>query len=96
MKYSETETIRILEKSELSVEERVIANIFNFIRVIHLNQLDFITTSFDTEYFGDLPMTFKKKSGQVIGMITANINNDVRKYVFTETGYEMLDEISSL
>jgi len=58
--------------------------------------MDFIESSFDSEFFGALPMTFQKKTGQVMGLITATINGEVRKYVFNDKGYEKLDDILEL
>ena len=68
MRYSELEVKRLLKMSELSLEDQVKVNILNFIRTIHLNQQDFISSSFDSQFFGDLPMTFRKKEGQVMGV----------------------------
>ena len=36
---------------------------------IHLNELDFIESSFGAEFFGELPMSFQKNPGQVMGLI---------------------------
>lgn len=41
-------------------------------------------------------MTFKKNPGQVMGLITATINGEVRKYVFNDKGYESLDDLIKL
>lgn len=80
----------------LSHKEQIKFNILNFIKMIHLNELNFIETSFGSEFFGELPMTFKKKRGQVMGLITATINGEVRKYVFNDKGYEPLDDLLDL
>ena len=49
MRYSELEVKRLLKMSEeLSLEDQVKVNILNFIRTIHLNQQDFIASSFDS------------------------------------------------
>ena len=96
MKYSENEVKKMLKMGHLSLEDAIKFNILNFIRTIHLNELDFIESSFDSEFFGDLPMTFQKKPSQVIGLITATINGEVRKYVFNDKGYEKLDDILEL
>ncbi|NBG89520.1 hypothetical protein [Isachenkonia alkalipeptolytica] len=96
MKYSEIEVKNMLKVGELSLEEQVKFNILNFIRVMHLNQQDFIESSFATEFFGELPMTFRKYPGQVVGLITATINGEVQKFVFTDQGYEPLEEILKL
>jgi len=93
VKYSETEVIHLLETKGLILEDQVKANILNFIRTIHLNKQPFIHSAFDTEYFGQLPMTFKKESGQVIGLVTATINDCVHQYVFNDQGYEALSDL---
>ena len=82
--------------NDFSLEEQINLNILNFINTIHLNKLDFIETTFDSEYFGELPMTFKKDSGQVMGLITATINGDVRKYIFNDKGFEALEDLLKL
>ena len=96
LKYSEIEVKIMLKAGDLSLEEQMKFNILNFIRTIHLNELDFIESSFGTEFFGELPMTFHKNAGQVMGLITATINGEVRKYVFNDKGYEPLEELIKL
>jgi len=96
LKYSELRVKKMLKAGDLSLEEQVKFNILNFIRTIHLNELDFIKSSFGTEFFGELPMTFKKNPGQVMGLITATINGEVRKYVFDDKGYEPLEDLLDL
>ncbi|HPF17794.1 MAG TPA: hypothetical protein P5107_12735 [Thermotogota bacterium] len=96
MKYSKIVVKKMLKTANLSPEEKIQFNILNFIRTIHLNGLDFIESSFGSEYFGELPMTFQKKPGQVMGLITATINGEVRKYVFNDKGYEKLDDLLEL
>jgi hypothetical protein len=101
LKYSELAVKKMLKAGDLSLEEQIKFNILNFIRTIHLNELDFIESSFGTEFFGteffgELPMTFQKNPGQVMGLITATINGEVRKYVFNDKGYEPLDDLLQL
>ena len=96
MKYSEIAVKKMLKAGDLSLEEQIKFNILNFIRTIHLNELDFIESSFGSEFFGELPMTFKKNPGQVFGLITATINGEVRKYVFNDKGYEPLEDLLDL
>ena len=96
LKYSEIEVKKMLKAGDLSLEEQIKFNILNFIRTIHLNELDFIESSFGSEFFGELPMTFRKEPGQVMGMITATIDGEVRKYVFNDKGYEPLKDILNL
>ena len=96
VKYSEIVAKKMLKAGDLSLEEQIKFNILNFIKTIHLNELDFIESSFGTEFFGELPMTFKKNSGQVMGLITATINGEVRNYVFNDKGYEPLEDLLKL
>ena len=96
MKYSETETNKLLESEHLNLDDQIKTNILNFIRVIHLNNQDFMASKYKTEYFGDLPMTFQRQEGQVIGLITATVKGEVRKYVFNENGYESLSGLLEL
>lgn len=87
---------KLLKVGNLSLEDQVKVNILNFIRTIYLNEQDFIDSAYGTEFFGDLPMTFKKRSGQVMGLITATVNGDVRKYIFNDQGYEELENLLEL
>lgn len=41
-------------------------------------------------------MTFRKNEGQVMGLITATVNGEVRKYIFNYQGYELLDDLMGL
>lgn len=85
-----------IRRLELTVEEEIDLNIINFIHAIHLNGQDFIESEYGSAFFGELPMTFKKKSGQVVGMITATVDGEMKRYVFNENGYENLDELMML
>jgi hypothetical protein len=96
MKYSEIEVKRMLKAGDLSLEDQIKFNILNFIRTIYLNEQDFIKSSYGTEFYSELPMTFRKTPGQVMGLITATINGEVRKYVFNDKGYEPLEDLLSL
>jgi hypothetical protein len=96
LKYSEIEVKKLLKTGVLSLEDEIKFNILNFIKTIHLNELDFIESSFDSEFFGELPMTIQKKPSQVMGLITATINGEIRKYVFNDKGYEKFDDILEL
>jgi hypothetical protein len=96
LKYSEIEVKKMLKAGDLSLEEQIKFNILNFIRTIHLNKLDFIESSFGSEFFGELPMTFQKNPGQVMGLITATINGEVQMYVFNDKGYEPLEDLIKL
>lgn len=96
MKYSELELKKMIKAGDLSIEDQIKFNILNFIRSIHLNKQDFVQESYGTEFYGELPMTFRKKAGQVIGLITVKIEGDERIYIFNDRGYELLDDLLKL
>ncbi len=96
MKYSELELKRMSKDGDLSIEDKIKFNIFNFIRTIHLNKQDFIQEFYGSEFYGELPMTFRKKPGQVMGLITVKTGDDERTYVFNDRGYELLDDLLEL
>ena len=96
MQFSELDLKKSLKKAEFDIEERIKFDILNFIHCIYLNKENFINSSYGSEYFGDLPMTFKKNAGQVFGVITVKINNEERIYVFNDRGYECLDDLMKL
>lgn len=98
MRYSTSVINNLWKIEDKSLEETIQLDILNFIRTIHSNKHDFIDESYDTEFFGDIGMTFKKKSGQVMGVITVNIESEDRKltYIFNERGYELLDDLLEL
>jgi hypothetical protein len=96
MEYSEIEVNRLLDTDNLSTEDLIKVNILNFIRIIHINKQNFIESSYRTEFFGELPMTFQKNAGQVIGLITATVNAEVRSFVFNDKGYEPLKDLLKL
>lgn len=72
MKYSELELKKMIKRGIDSIEDEIKFNILNFISTIHHNKQDFIESSYNSEYFGDLGMTFKKKPGQIFGVINVN------------------------
>lgn len=72
------------------------ANILNFIRTIHLNEQNFIESSFGSKFFGETPMTIQKHAGQVVGLITATVDGKLRKYIFNDHGYEELEDVLTL
>ena len=98
MKFLTSEINKLWKIEDKTLEETIQLDILNFIRTIHSNGHDFIDGSYDTEFFGDLGMSFKKKSGQVMGLITVNIKSEDRKliYIFNEIGYELLDDLLEL
>lgn len=96
MMYSKSALKKMVVAKDLNIEEQIQFNILNFIHMIHLNKQDFIQESFGSEYFGELPMTFKKKAGQVVGIITVKIKGEERKYIFNDQGYEALHSLLEL
>lgn len=96
MQYSEIELKKMTKLENMDIEEQIKFNILNFIRTIHLNKQDFIQESYNTKFFGDLPMTFKKKGGQVMGLITVSIKNEEQIYIFNDHGYEPMDDLLEL
>ena len=96
MKYSELELKKMRKTGDLSTEDKIKFNILNFIHTIHLNKQDFIQESYGSEYFGDLPMTFKKNAGQVIGLINVKTKSEERTYIFNDRGYELLEDLLEL
>ncbi len=98
MRYSTTVINKLWKIEDKSLEETIQLDILNFIRTIHSNGHDFIDEFYDAEYFGDIGMTFKKKSGQVMGIITVNIKSEDKKltYIFNDKGYELLDDLLEL
>jgi len=93
MKYSELAVKKLLKAKDLSIDDQIKANILNFIRTIHLNEEDFTESAYGSQFFGELPMAFQKNEGQVMGLITATVNGEVRKYVFNDQGYEPLEDL---
>lgn len=98
MKYSTSEINKLWEIEDKTLDETIRLDILNFIRTIHSNKHDFIDESYDSEFFGDIGMSFKKKSGQVMGLISVNIKSEDSKliYIFNEKGYELLDDLLEL
>lgn len=98
MKYSTSEINKLWKIEDKTMEETIKLDILNFIRTIHSNNHNFIDEFYDAEYFGDVGMTFKKKSGQVMGVITVNIKSEDKKiiYIFNEQGYELLEDLLEL
>ena len=60
------------------------------------NKQDFVQESYGTEFYGELPMTFRKKAGQVMGLITVKAEGDEQVYIFNDRGYELLDDLLQL
>lgn len=94
MRFSLQELDRMLKRAKHSKEDEVKFNILNFIHTIHLNRLSFIEESFKTDYYIDPFMTFRKKAGQVVGIVTAIIDCKEHRYVFTEHRFEEVNELS--
>jgi hypothetical protein len=78
MRFSEIEFKHLRNSSyaDESIENEIEFNLLNFIRCIHLNKQDFYSESFETQYFGDLEMIFKKHSGSLIGYCRAIIKKE--------------------
>ncbi|QQE74983.1 hypothetical protein KDJ56_03275 [Brevibacillus composti] len=97
MKFNELELKKLMKKdfNALTIEERIQVDILNFIRTIHLNKQDFYSVSLDSKYYGDLPMTFKKNANCLIGHCRVLIKDENRyyDYLFTENGYERLNDL---
>lgn len=96
MKYSDKEVNRLLKKQNLSREEEITVNILVFIRTIHLNEQDFIESHYDSRYSGKMPMTFRKNAGQVLGLINVTVEGRDLEYVFSDQGFEALDQVLNL
>ena len=98
MKFSKSEIRRLRKIKNRTIEETIQIDILGFIETIHSNKQNFIDEMYDSEYFGDLGMTFKKKSGGVMGVISVNIKNEDRElvYIFNDQGYESLDDLLEL
>ncbi|TCP28982.1 hypothetical protein EV207_11315 [Scopulibacillus darangshiensis] len=96
MRYNEIDLRKLLKKEfeTLSLKEQIEVNILNFIRTIHVNHQDFYTSSFDSKYHGDLEMAFKKDADRVIGHCRILVKNDdiTLDYLFTENGFELLED----
>lgn len=97
MRFSELELKRMIDKGfkNISVDEGIKFNILNFIHCIHLNQQDFYSSRFDSQMFGDVEMTFMKDTGSLVGhcRVVVKRENRVIDYLFTENGFELLQEV---
>ena len=96
MKFSMLELNKLRKTVDKNIEDQINFNILNFIHTIHLNADDFIEMFYNSKFFGDLEMTFKKKPGQVMGLITVTYDGGIRKYVFNDEGYELLEDLLKL
>ena len=90
MKYSELELKRMIKAKYFSIEDKIRFNILNIIPTIHLINRTVFKNPL-VRIYGELPMTFRKKVGHVMGFITAKPGDDERPYVFNDRGYELLD-----
>ena len=94
MKFSELELQRLMNKGpeNLTIEEKITFNILNFVRCNHLTGDDFYSLSYNTQYYGDIEMSFKKNAGSIIGYCKTIIKSEgkVLEYLFTENGFELL------
>ena len=94
MLYTEFELKRLLKKGykSMTVEEEITFNILKFIHCIHLNCQDFYRAFFDSKFYSDLDMIFKKDPNCLVGYSRAidKKRNKTYEYLFTENGFEML------
>jgi hypothetical protein len=94
MQYSRMEIQRLMNKGSknMTIEDEIHINLLNYIDCIHLNKQKFNYESFDSKYFGDLEMTFKKDPSCLIGHCRTidKKMNIVYDYLFTENGFEKL------
>jgi len=97
MRFSEVELRKRVKKGlhNLTPKEEIDFNILNFIHCIHLNKQDFYSERFDSKFYGEIEMTFKKSHGSLIGHCRVKIakENRVTDYLFTENGYELLRDV---
>ena len=97
MRFSEIELKKIIDKGfkNITLEEEITFNILNFIHCIHANKQDFYSESFNSQLFGDLEMTFKKSGCCFIGHCQAIVKTENRiiDYLFTENGFELMQDV---
>jgi len=98
MRYTEDAMNRMVKRSKrgpISLEDEIHFNLLNFIRVIHLNQQDFYSAAYNTQYYGDLEMEFMKEPNCLVGYCRAtdNSNGLIYEYLFTENGFEPLENV---
>lgn len=99
MLFDELELNRMVKRGlkDIDMHDEIKFNILNFIHCIHLNKQDFYRNSFNSQFFGDVEMTFKKKHNSLIGncRIFIKAENKEINYLYTENGYELLDDVLS-
>lgn len=100
MLYSK-DTIKVLAtacKKLPDIENEIALNILGFIDCIHLNKQDFVTSSYKSEYYGNLSMCFLKSENQVAGLVHVEIKNEHRMidYLFTDKGFDRIDDLLGL
>jgi len=97
MLFNEVELTRMVKRGlkDIDVKDEIKFNILNFIHCIHLNKQDFFRNSFNSQLCGDLEMTFKKKPNSLIGHCKVFIMDENKEinYLYTENGYELLDDV---
>ena len=91
-----SELNKLRKIADKNIEDHISFNILNFIHIIDLNTEDFIEISYNSKLFGNPEMIFKKKLGQVMGLITATFDGEIKKYVFNDEGYELLEDLLEL
>lgn len=97
MRYDELWLNKIIAKGHenFTVDDKITFNILNFIRSIHLNKQDFYSESFNSRFFGDIEMTFKKSENSLIGHCKVHLTKENRiiDYIFTQSGFEELEDV---
>lgn len=97
MQFSEIQLKRLLKKGyeNFTTEDKISFNILNFINCVHLNKEDFYSEYFESKHFGDIEMEFNKPPNCLIGHCKVKIkeNNKTIYYLFTENGYEKLEDV---
>lgn len=97
MIFSELELRKMVNSGlkQLSVADEIKFNILNFISCIHNNKQDFIGSTYNSQYYGDLEMAFCKKPGSLFGICRANVKKEnlALTYIFNEQGYELVEDI---
>ena len=91
-------TLTAAYKKLPDIEDEIALNILGFIDCIHLNKQDFITSSYKSEYYGNLSMRFLKSENQVAGLVHVVIKNEHRiiDYLFTDKGFDQIDDLLAL
>lgn len=99
MRYSETEFRKQMKEfqktNQHSPEWEAELNILGFINTIHNNRQDFYRSSFDSHFYGDIELWFKKDIDRLFGYcrVLFTTENLVKEYIFTDQGFEPMDRV---